>query len=554
MKQILKPSVIMALMLFIIAICPGRLINGQDSAPAPQDQLDRQSIRSDLNQLKNILEDSHPDPYSGGGGKIAFYRRFQDLWAAVAEEGWSRSTFHSRLQPLLASLGDSHTALLPLAQIQDAAGLPFSFKIVENDLIIESVNHHSLQNCLGARLRRIAGLTVEELLERQARLRGCENPYTRMVFLIFSSFSRLSGLKTLIPEWADDQALTITLEHDNGRSEEISLSLPIASDKPASIPSAITLPTAGAAEFSWGFLDSDPKTAILVINGMETYREKFELAKSLGFQNIEAQASAVYQRFNPGKTAKEWPKLMAGIPSASECFSGLVQAMKKQGVRDLIVDLRKNTGGNSIMSDILIYMLYGETACLNQSKGYSISKDSPLWRSQYTQAADRPVDPGSVYDFSLEKKYRAAEKARTELGDTGWENMPGFWRIVTEGKFKKPLLNDLRVMIVSSPFTYSSGFNLLTALKAMGAETVGTPSAQAPNNFGDSLAFTLEKSRLNGYVSFKRILTYPDNEAIAKLLPVDHPLSLDRYRSSRNDPNAELLLAHELIQKPRAQR
>ena len=501
-----------------------------------------QELRADLRQLMNILESAHPDPYLNGGGKIAFHRRFYDVWRAIPEEGWTREELHLRLLPMLASIGDSHTALLPLAQAKDAAGLPFSFKVVERDLFIETVAHQDLAGYLGARLSAVEGHYLSELLDRQAKLRGAENDYTRFVFLCYSSLRKLSGLKALLPEWSAGQPLHVTLELIDGRIEESALKIPMDQGKSCSLPTAMELPAADRADFSWTLLEGQPRAALLVIKGMEVYREGFENLKAKGYQQAEAMASAAYRDFNSGEPPKEWEKILAGIPSAAECFIGLIRAMKKAQSDNLIIDLRRNTGGNSIMSEILIYLLFGEEFSLNRPTGYSIVKDSPLRRTQYDFQFENLRDG---YDFSSEERYQTRVPVARSSSESTWQTMPSFWNIVRKGKFKKPMIQCKRILVLCSPFTYSSGFNLLTALKDMGAETVGTPSAQAPNNFGDALSFSLEYSKLQGYVSYKRVVTYPDAPDGGRLLDVDYPLSLQQFAAWNRDPNSELLLGLE---------
>jgi len=534
---------ILAAMLVVSALpCPAH------EPPAGENILSRESLREDLQQLLCILDQSHPDPYLHAGGRIAFHRHYNKIWEDIPPTGWTQEYFHQRLMPLLASIGDSHTALLPLSSVRDGAGLPFIFKVVEQELFVTGVSHHSLTGCLGAQVKAIAGLTLGELLKRQARLRGCENPYTRMLFLIFRSLNGIRGLQTLIPEWAPDQPLTLSLELAGGEFEEISLKLPLETEPPCYLPSGITLPSGNGAEFSWGFVNGGHETALLLISGMDGYRERFEYLKAAGYQNIETEALEAYKRFNADEAPRAWDDLLAKIPSAGECFADMVRALKKQNSRNLIIDLRQNSGGSSIMSDILIYMLFGEQAALHQIEGYSIIKDSPLLRTQYKRQALSPPDG---YDFLREDHYRAHQHEVSTLEGRGWNTMPSFWKLIECGNFKEKQLNGIRILVLSSPSTYSSGFNLLTALKSMGAETIGTPSAQAPNNFGDALAFTLGKSGLKGYVSFKQILTYPDDPAIGTLLPVDHPLTVARYLGFGRDPNSEVLLALEMVGRGR---
>ncbi|HEX7494396.1 MAG TPA: hypothetical protein VF346_09255, partial [Bacteroidales bacterium] len=42
-------------------------------------RISKDSLIQDIRQLSDILEKSHPDPYSRGGGKIAFHERLHKL-------------------------------------------------------------------------------------------------------------------------------------------------------------------------------------------------------------------------------------------------------------------------------------------------------------------------------------------------------------------------------------------------------------------------------------------------------------------------------------------
>ena len=69
-----------------------------------------------------------------------------------------------------------------------------------------------------------------------------------------------------------------------------------------------------------------------------------------------------------------------------------------------------------------------------------------------------------------------------------------------------------RTWSYSAPLGHTAqGFTMLAALKGFGATVVGTPSAHAGNNFGDSLLFQLPNTLLRGAVSFKQNVTFPDD-------------------------------------------
>jgi hypothetical protein len=127
--------------------------------------------------------------------------------------------------------------------------------------------------------------------------------------------------------------------------------------------------------------------------------------------------------------------------------------------------------------------------------------------------------------------------------------MPGFWQVYESGKYHHTVYRPGKVMVLCSPFTYSSGFNMLTALYRQGAVLFGTPSAQPPNNFGDTLISTLKNTGIRCGISYKRIITFPGDPEKSNYLPVDHLLTYDKLASYGFDPNAEVLLALEALKK-----
>jgi hypothetical protein len=107
------------------------------------------------------------------------------------------------------------------------------------------------------------------------------------------------------------------------------------------------------------------------------------------------------------------------------------------------------------------------------------------------------------------------------------------------------------VIVLSSPTTFSSGFNVLTGLRSMGAVVVGTPSAQPANNFGDMLVFELQHSAIQVGVSHKQNITFPDDPELGRCLLPEHPLTFAKLAAYDFDPNAEVLLALEVLQRRR---
>ena len=82
-----------------------------------------------------------------------------------------------------------------------------------------------------------------------------------------------------------------------------------------------------------------------------------------------------------------------------------------------------------------------------------------------------------------------------------------------------------------------------------GATLVGTPSAQAPNSWGNLLEWRLNHSGIEGEVASAFDIAFGDDPEKGRVLPVHHPLTYDKLASYGFDRNAEFLYAMELLKQ-----
>ncbi|MBE3087725.1 MAG: hypothetical protein IMZ71_01205, partial [Chloroflexi bacterium] len=264
-----------------------------------------------------------------------------------------------------------------------------------------------------------------------------------------------------------------------------------------------------------------------------------------------------YQEFHGQAAPEHVDDILAGIPSATGVFQDLVVAMKRAGTEHLIVDLRENTGGNDLMVRILLYFLFGRESMVSYDKGFQISRYSELYFQVYANASlaglnrNRavPLKVGD-YDFSDEQARNKGIDPAVLLKAAGesLKGTPTFYKVFNQdlyGNFYRPP----HLVVLSSAWTYSSGFTMLAALEELGATVVGTPSAHAGNNFGDSLLFQLTNTKLRGAVSFKQNVTFPDDPDKGRCLRPDIMLTHEKWASLDFDPNAEVLLALEFLRE-----
>jgi hypothetical protein len=516
----------------------------------------QQELVHDARQLALNLEQAHPDPYIGGGGKVAFRRRFQDLLEGIPAAGMTAEQFYRLLLPFVASLRDGHTAVLPPqtnAELQ--AGLPLTFKIIDESLAIAGAARKNNINLRGALLLNVEGIPLSELIQRQNSLRGIENVYGTLA-LLTRSLATERGLQILLPERRDTTNTRLTLRLTSGETKDFLFEPGDGTENPLTdTGSKVPMPDMSQSDVAWNFLDKGGQTALLKIDDMSSYREAYEDWIASGMSEGLEMARATYQKLHGRAAPERVDEILEGIPSATNVFKDLVVAMKHAGTRYLIVDLRENTGGNDLMVPMLLYFLFGEESMVSYDDGFQISRYSELYFQVYTNASlaginhDRavPLEVGD-YDFSEEQARNEGIDPHTLRNVAGelFRRTPTFNKVFSQelyGNFYRPP----HLVVLSSAWTYSSGFTMLAALEGLGATVVGTPSAHAGNNFGDSLLFQLPNTQLRGAVSFKQNVTFPDDPDKGRCLIPDVWLTHEKWASLNFDPNAEVLLALEYL-------
>lgn len=520
--------------------------------PAEESKIPQGLLFEDARQLLSSIESAHPDPYSSGGGKIRFHRRFHEVLASIPTDGLTATEFYRLLLPFVASVGDGHTAIRPARNTPSTpSGFPLQFGLVENSMYVKKEMTLNGEPLLGARLTGLEGVGMEDLLKRQNNLRGIENIYGTMA-LLGRSLQTREGLSMLLPEWKGQDALRCALLLPDGRKGEFLI--PLGKNvfvETGELLSRIALPDLEKTDVAFTFLDGRKQTALLAVKDMMAYREGCESWFSDGLSEAEDFTRAAYARFHHGEPPNDIKQVLKGIPSAAETFCDLGAAMRDAGTQTLIVDLRDNGGGNGYMIRMLLYVLFGEKVMREYKGGYSIAKYSDLFFKVYESAdlglmnkgRTLPLQPGD-YDFLEEDQFkkgaRGSENINVEIAKS-----QTFQAIYSTGRFAGEYTPP-RIIVLSSAMTYSSGFNLMTALKKHGAILVGTPSAQPGNNYGDSLILQLKNTGIQAFVAFKQILTYPDDPVRGRCLPMDHLMTYEMLSSYGFDPNAEVLLALDI--------
>jgi len=506
----------------------------------------RDQLIEDARQLARAIEATHPDPFVQCGGRIAFYRALQDVLEAIPEERMTRDEFIRLLRPLVALIGDAHTAIWSDYEVSDSfpGGVPLVFGVIGEGLYVAGIRSGDDRELLGARLLSVEGVSLAELCDRQVTVQAVENQYSTLHLLANESLRHGAYMRDILPEWEIRQPVHLTVELATGEIRELVYTLPRSLRSIVRPATRITTPAAGSGGFVWSFWGDEERIAYLRVDHMSYYREAYEIWQAAGSKDVSDEE-------------------LAAIPSATESFRDLVVAMKEAGTETLIVDLRRNEGGHSLMADILVYFLYGGEALVDvQKAGFGVGRGeirrySELYFAScenqtiddFNEGRSVPMEVGD-YDFSYFLTDPAAVAEVLADPEPGFfidwiDRSPTFYDEYLSGSYGGYYRPE-SVLVVTTSQTFSSGFTLSRNLYLAGATLVGTPSGQSSNCFGECVWWALEHTGIHGAISGSCYIMFPEDSELATVLPVHYPLTYEKLASYDFDPNAWLRYALEI--------
>ena len=523
-------------------------------------KISRNFLVDDIRQLAAILEVTHPDPYFHGGGKVVFNRRMQDLIRTIPDDGFTQTEFYRHLCPFLASVGDGHTAFwLPYyLNNQSPGGIPLYFKAVENIMYVAAVADSGNKHLIGSKLLSVENISLDNLLQRQARIKGYDNKYQLMRYLGYDGslwYDKL--LSHLIPEWQGGM-IHVLLEDAEGKRFKFNAKPNKKGIDQLIIPETVVeLPSTEKSNYVYRFMDEEHKTVLLLIEDMYTYRESFEMEMIIQNSIRKELAEHLYRKYYNKEPPANTKQLLAGLPSATGLCRKLTELMKNNKSENLIIDLRRNQGGNAFISTIFFYFLYGKEALISFSGKRSIfvKKYSPLFWKQYSNLniddinKHQPIELiDTDYDFSgyPEKGKKLKRQESIRIIEEEASTSATFWEEYQSEKYSGYYLPK-NIIILCSPLTTSSGYAFMYDHWAAGGKIVGIPSSQAGNACGAWVGFKLNYSRLKGGISHLYITHFRNNPQMGRIFQPDYEMTYNDLKSFNFDPNAEIMFSMQLI-------
>lgn len=518
--------------------------DGPQRVPASEQRPDsthrgRDALAADACAFAETLEDAHPDPYTGHGGRVEFHRRLEELLRELPERGESEAAFARRLQRFAARVRDGHTkVVVPEGAAADVDGrLPLDFRVVGDALYVEAVYEHAHEDLLGGRLQSVDGVSLPELRERMALTESSDNVYGDRYSLCGALGPDPGTLAVLLGDGATEHAFTV--ECPDGQRVERVLEPTRAENPIATLDRTVAHPdTSGEPAYT---MLEDGDAALLTIPDCQTHREPLEAAFSM-YDDVPDvyDHRETYRQVVGEPVPEDNDDVVAGIPAATEVFASLAEAMAAAETETLVVDTRGNNGGSSLTAYLLAYVLYGSDgvgeAAIDQ---YSVSKDSRAYRRQYGD--DGPVASSrNPAGFDFESYFRRDSESAAAILDELTAYSETAAAAVEDGEYDGYYAPE-NVVVVTDAGTFSAGLEPAILLSKLGATVAGVPSAQAANGPRDVLVDDLPNTGLEVRISYRHHVFQPCEDGT--VFEPDLPLTAEAFEARGRANDASIALA-----------
>lgn len=503
----------------------------------------KDSLVADFSYLVEALEVTHPDPYSGFGGKVFFHKEVFDLKNDLKQNDYSNVAFAEKISAFLSKLQDGHTHLFSPedANKNEDGYLPVEIRIIPDGAVLSIVPaEHG--NLLGCRIKGINHVSIDSILQIISRLNPCENIYGCYSRLKWN-INRSDFLKKLCTGVKD--SVSIQVETPEGKM--INAYIPLVDQHTLThnpverLTSWDKIPSDNY--MSYTFLDEEKQAMLFKLTHVMA-RENFEYELKNNAQQGYNQLQWFYQWIIRKEMPADTIQALAGIPSMSDTFNKMLLEMKDHNSRALIIDLRNNQGGYTPIILATLYQLYGDKFLQKDMGIRFVRLLSPLYLEKTNSTLDAfNSQRGKNYRLGEYLFYNENEDAPNDI-KTQRENFIGNCMSCTPDELRKqngrPVYSPQKVYVVTNEGSFSASFHFAFYLWKMGAIVVGVPPQQAPNTFMEMTPLKLPYTGIEGSISNTMQVFLPAQDKRARIFWPDIMLTPEEYRKYEFDTHTEI--------------
>ena len=491
---------IVTLALFVATLTSAQGLETANSNISKQD-----SLLQDYDYFFSQLEQIHPDPYSAFGGKDEFDKVVKQLRnELVCTDSLTLDEMQAKVTQLLSALHDGHTYIgydnAP-KKVEDQ-WVPLKFKVIPEGIIVNGYTPE-LESLKGAMLREVEGEALESVLDRLDKLVISENRYGLMGNAC-RNIGNTNVLRQLFPSF-DKERVSMKFRMANGKDTLVSL--PFYPNGPfwKNIVWTSTDERFPHKNFEYRFIDDSKQTMVMCINSIV----------SADIPNLESY----------------------GLKSdviVADVFAKMLHEMKAANSPRLIIDLRGNGGGWTMIMYAALYELYGKRFMDTDLGMHFATKVSDGWLKKNNTSLEQLNQ-----DRGTSLKMGDFIEQSSSISSFDWFMCADM--SILEAQEGEPIYTPKEIYVVTDVQTFSAAFHTAYMLWKMGAKVIGVPSGQAPNTYMEVTRFKLPNTNLECSVSNSLQSCFTKGHAKAKIFTPDFQLTYKDYQKYNFSKDAELL-------------
>ncbi len=181
--------------------------------------LSRDSSQTEFKNFINLLEETHPDPYSGYGGKVVFHKLAFEKEKLLKTKDYTLNEYHDMILSFLVPLHDGHTNIYSSTSTESAKYISLMLKPIVDGMIINGLPTSNARY-LGSRLISIDGISLDSLCKRMSTIVTSENiygTYSRLANVVY----RPTRLAQLLPNIKSKQNFSMQIRTPEGQITSI---------------------------------------------------------------------------------------------------------------------------------------------------------------------------------------------------------------------------------------------------------------------------------------------------------------------------------------------
>jgi hypothetical protein len=417
-------------------------------------------FQQDLQYYLYIVKQAHPDIYANLP-QPEFDRLAAQLNAELTTET-DTMRFLAKMKQFSHRFGDGHTGISSRIRT-NTEQYPVRVRYFQEGWYISAIDSTMIQH-LGARINQINGMPADSVMNRLMTLVNGENIYWFRVRI--NNVLPYPANLGLVDAAASDGRLHLVLDK-NGISSELTVA---ATSNAFMCTAGITGMTASRDDAFWGQALPEDSVYYLQFNQFDD------------------------RRVGNNPDLPDWGQFLEHVFTTVDSLN----------LRTIVVDLRYNGGGNSILGDMFLsccalpdsVLVYNGDVCISEL--LRDNYQSPNILQAYGREMGKSMK-GVKLPYTVRFDRSKPSKVATRNGFADYSDPKN------NLYFRHPANPfDGKVILLIGSNTFSSAVDFATMCFDNHLATLyGTPTGGKPSCFGDILSFTLENSKINCTVSYK---------------------------------------------------